>query len=444
MKFSRNIWLILPLSLTVGCVQQYIDPCISDSDNYDNACSGGSTGSTTTGVEPSTSGVPTTTEPATTSPTTEPVTTDDATTSSTDPTSDSESSETVATTDSELCTEDPAICVHEDLSGERCKVSPSDGCYRCADSEGGCSPCEEVTECLGTCTDGFCGAAPCYLEADGADSCSGNLSCNSSGSCDLPQTCAELYDWGYRENGLYWIDVDGAGNVEPFEAECDMSRTCSGASGGWTKLTIQDVVTKLGASDVGMGFECQEALCCETQNIEGNASPTDWVVAPEVSPDYGPHARHRSWIDNDVVGHTCQYTFRFPFTEFAFEGYGPGGSCPGDLCAIDTIDMIGWDKVWKDSNSTTGHGDILFGTPVESAVTSVADIRGMLECFGGDGLTPTGCTDIEGVELDTITTPPNNCYEVAMESDQFQIAWGEFGKEAEGVAPWFTGKILLR
>ncbi|MGB1275900.1 MAG: hypothetical protein ACPG77_09125, partial [Nannocystaceae bacterium] len=105
--------------------------------------------------------------------------------------------------------------------------------------------------------------------------------------------------------------------------------------------------------------------------------------------------------------------------------------------------VLGWDKVWQDIISTTGHGDILFGTSVGAAVTSLADIRGEMECFGGDGVSPTACVDIESVELDTITTPSNNCYG-GEESDRFRMAWGAFGKEAKGLAPWFTGKILLR
>ncbi len=431
-----------------ACVQEYVDPCIDDPGGPTcMAGTSGTTDSSTTSsstINPSTSIEPTL---PTTDPTTGPSTTVDNTTTmdpttDTDSTSDSDTED--STTDVVTCLQDPVVCLGDELSGERCK-SVGESCYKCTDGEGGCSDCDQVDQCLGDCLDGVCSPSPCYLEDAGVDSCPETQSCIGTGGqigiCGYPRTCADLYDWGYRENGMYWIDVDEEGPLEPFEVECDMGRTCGGSTGGWTKLSVQDVVVHLGADDIGTELDCDQALCCVTQNDQAT---DNWDVSPEISEVYGPHARHQAWDNPDVFGHTCRYTFKFPYREFAFEGYGIGGSCPDDKCVGDSLTAPDWLKSWTAFDSTSGWGNIHFGNPDVEPTTSVAEIKGKAECFGGDGDTPTMCTTIESVELDPITTMPNNCYNVGAQAEEFRILWGEFGKDAEGWAPWYSGKILFR
>lgn len=47
----------------------------------------------------------------------------------------------------------------------------------------------------------------------------------------MHRSCKDYYDSGMRENGLYFIDPDGPGGVDPYEVTCDMT------NGGWTKFT---------------------------------------------------------------------------------------------------------------------------------------------------------------------------------------------------------------
>lgn len=450
MRLSRVLYL-LPLICTVGCVDEYIDPCVDSDSSADSCTGGGTSGSTsaTTGNPTTTTAGPTTT--TTTEPTTgSTTTTTDATTM--DP-SDTETTETSSTTDPETtdgltCENDPTMCIATDLVAGRCK-EVGETCYKCSQSEGGCVDCDTVNACLGDCNDGVCGVPPCFIKGEGEDSCTNNLSCVGEGpdrgTCAYPRTCNELYQWGYRDSGMYWIDVDGDAPLQPFEVECDFGRTCGGVSGGWTKLSVQDVVTHLQANDVGEGLSCGSALCCVTQNLAGDAAPDLWEVMPEVSEVYGPHARHQEWANPKVYGHTCHFTFNFPFKEFAFEGYTLGGSCPIDKCKGQPLDMpMGWVRSWNNDDSTLGHGDIHFGTPDLGPMTSIGEVWAGFECFGGDGNAPTMCTTIEGVELDAITTTANNCYDIGEPVEDFRIMWGEYGRDSEGWAPWFGGKILFR
>lgn len=47
----------------------------------------------------------------------------------------------------------------------------------------------------------------------------------------MHRSCKDYYDSGVRVDGVYMIDPDGPGGVEPYKATCDMT------NGGWTKFT---------------------------------------------------------------------------------------------------------------------------------------------------------------------------------------------------------------
>lgn len=47
----------------------------------------------------------------------------------------------------------------------------------------------------------------------------------------MHRSCKDYYDSGMRENGVYSIDPDGPGGIDPYEVTCDMT------NGGWTKFT---------------------------------------------------------------------------------------------------------------------------------------------------------------------------------------------------------------
>lgn len=47
----------------------------------------------------------------------------------------------------------------------------------------------------------------------------------------MHRSCKDYYDSGMREDGVYTIDPDGPGGIDPYEVTCDMT------NGGWTKFT---------------------------------------------------------------------------------------------------------------------------------------------------------------------------------------------------------------
>ena len=50
----------------------------------------------------------------------------------------------------------------------------------------------------------------------------------------LPASCLEAGADGLAEDGVFWIDPDGPGGVDPFEVLCDMTR------GGWTLALLKN------------------------------------------------------------------------------------------------------------------------------------------------------------------------------------------------------------
>jgi len=66
------------------------------------------------------------------------------------------------------------------------------------------------------------------------------------GSQERPvPSCRELVAHGIEDDGVYWLDPDGPGPHEPFQASCDMET----AGGGWTLVFVPES-TNRGAHDI--------------------------------------------------------------------------------------------------------------------------------------------------------------------------------------------------
>ncbi len=346
-------------------------------------------------------------------------------------TQSSSDSESESTTVEPTCEEEPEQCMNGELLGAQCR-SPggeSAGCWKCEEGENNCVPCEVVEACVGECVGGSCASEPCFGEG-AQDTCEGGEAC-IGGTCEVASSCAELYEWGYRESGTYTIDVDGAGPLGELEVECVMGRECGGKAGGWTKLSFAQTA------------ELERMLACETQNIGGDAEPNEWVVEPELNESYGPHAKHREWMGGDTtVGHTCRFSFAFPHKRFAFEGYEVGASCSNGTCRARDFELADWMKVWVNDQVDSGAGNIAWGTP-SSLSTDLQAIAGDITCAGEFGSDmPIACLN-NNQDAVVVTTEAGSCYENG-EASRFQIGWGEFGNQPEGWAPWFGGDILLQ
>jgi len=98
-------------------------------------------------------------------------------------------------------------------------------------------------------------------------------------TCGLPVSCADILGQNPGiEDGVYIIDPDGEGGVEPFEVGCDMVTD----GGGWIRLTLNDsdnlLVAEYDASNPW--------LKCE----DDSAKHFDWIAEDGVTPDYSPNA----------------------------------------------------------------------------------------------------------------------------------------------------------
>jgi Fibrinogen beta and gamma chains, C-terminal globular domain len=84
------------------------------------------------------------------------------------------------------------------------------------DCGGTCSPCATGKACLGW------------------QDCAGGI-CNA-GQCDMAKTCNEIHAASVDTvSGVYQVDVDAAGAMDPFPVFCDMKT----ANGGWTRVGFE-------------------------------------------------------------------------------------------------------------------------------------------------------------------------------------------------------------
>lgn len=106
------------------------------------------------------------------------------------------------------------------------------------------SDCDDANPCT---ADGCAVGLGCgHTAVDDGNACGGGLCqggvCMVEKTPDVPKSCAWI-PLG-QPNGVYWIDPDGGGPVQPFQAWCDLSEagtaSQSGPSGGWTLVLEVD------------------------------------------------------------------------------------------------------------------------------------------------------------------------------------------------------------
>ena len=244
---------------------------------------------------------------------------------------------------------------------------------------------------------GSCDACDLGAVCGNSDDC--GMGICDEGVCAILASCKAILaadpDAG---SGAYTIDVDGEGEIEPFEVQCDMETD----GGGFTELTLKNACDNLQAV---MDFDVQAPI----EGIDEECRP----------------------FTRDAGGnHSYHYTIPFPpgFTEFYLHEYvmkaNAGPNHTSDL-------FTNWTQtLWTLAYIAGGRGDISFGSAEEAGpVTSYSQtLPGNVSCLDCETAWP-GMMDI---------------YQTGMESKAFRIGWGEGGGEAEGWFPWWSGTIRVR
>ncbi|MFN3200448.1 MAG: fibrinogen-like YCDxxxxGGGW domain-containing protein [Bradymonadia bacterium] len=228
--------------------------------------------------------------------------------------------------------------------------------------------------------------------------------CTDGSSPERPgRTCKILLDEGETEDGMYWLDPDGTGPVEPFSAWCDMHTH----GGGWTRVTPRI------ARDVFLQGAIHNNTSC---------SVAQWA---------GDHL-HFGEVGNCEDGTDVVYNFVLPFTyrQFYLDGFMVADGDNDGSWTMGSVSHIN-DISWGPTPSGQGYGDIAFGTIDQDTPTTSFGAAG----FPGDALCP-GCT---------AAFPGNaHIFELDAESQSFAIkAHAPAGSHTD-LFVWTKGYILFR
>lgn len=215
-----------------------------------------------------------------------------------------------------------------------------------------------------------------------------------------PASCLQILELDPgAADGVYTIDPDGLGGIEPLEVHCDMTTD----GGGWTEVSLCNAFA-LDGRQVGV----EEAF----------SSGIDDACQPYTMDDGGSHTHH--------------YTFSFPagYSEFYLDGYtAQANSGEGGTSEIRGNRFV--QTEWTEGYSLDGahHGDISFGDANADGPTTSFAAQGM------QTMTPAAL----------LAWPAGNTtFSVGASSTAFRIGWGEGGPQWEGWRPWVAGSIYLR
>jgi hypothetical protein len=233
------------------------------------------------------------------------------------------------------------------------------------------------------------------------DMTSANFEYTSESSKTALKSCMQhliYYPDNFQKDGVYLLDPDGiSGDIQPFKTHCDMTKD----GGGWTRIDHDIARNKLSVDitpvdDCGVKeFDSEDRY--RTQDGSGS---------------------HAFWYDINIP---------FGFIQFYLDSYKAKAFSPSGYKSdifVSEFKISNWNTLFLSGS----YGDIAFGSPDQDPVTSFSNAGNDVNC--------------QSCEVQFNSN--NNIFNLNSVSDKFRIGWGESGGEYEGWYPWYSGYIYVR